>query len=171
MTWRIDWKASDSSVRRAQEIAKHRTKTFGNDQGNDLIGALGEVAVSRWAHSTGLLCDDAYSDPTRYREADVVLGAGRRFDVKTCAAGARWRFPQAQVDRIEAKADGVIWCEVIEATENWDVVSYAVTVLGWTRSSAIVVAPTCRDNENLRAIPDGDVLSLDALRAFVVAGE
>lgn len=97
-------------IQAAEAVSKLRVLKYKNDPLNDLIGALGEVAVSAWAVVSGIHpVDDAFKDPSRDSGADLYLGSKNvSVDVKSSSAGDIYTYPEKQISTLKAKASAVI---------------------------------------------------------------
>lgn len=123
---------------RAAAIATLRSARYPNSgpYGSNAIamhetGALGEVAVVRWAESLDLAVENLAEVPEMDRHPDAVI-AGVRVEVKTFSART-WTSRQAtisayQLDSIRRKAEVLVFCKALppSAAGTTD-----VEVVGW----------------------------------------
>lgn len=132
-----------SQVDLAFDVAKERTKKYGNDPWNDQIGALGEVAVAVWATREGVVpVDEAFRDPSRDSDADLYLGQPKlSIDVKSSCDGDAYVFPEKQVGGLTTKAAGVVWCGVYPIASGWAITGFEVLLLGWSSAQEVSNAP------------------------------
>ena len=107
---------------------------YQNTNDSHFRGKIGELACVRWAVDIGICCDATILDPTRMRDADLILGTPPtqlRVDVKTWNT----RFWQdlgrcvavTQMPSMRAKADAAIWC----TTDSCIALGTQVEIVGW----------------------------------------
>lgn len=141
---------TDDELRQATELAEATLRLFGNARGHytnnlnsHLRGKLGEIACARWLTTNGVRIEPVFCDTKRMRECDIIASdvATLRLDVKTWDeahwAGLGRCVAADQLGKLEAKADGVLWC----VSSSKLVAGMRVGLSGWSSTADIRAAP------------------------------
>lgn len=116
---------------------------YNNTLNSHLRGKLGEIAAESWLASNAVKTDAAFRDTSRIKDADIVASSSQdlRLDVKTWDR-AYW--PEmgrcvavGQLDRLRAKADGIVWCVSPSVLDP----GTEVELVGWNTLADIAGAP------------------------------
>ncbi|MFG0256573.1 MAG: hypothetical protein ACF8GE_01590 [Phycisphaerales bacterium JB043] len=136
---------------------------YNNTPNSHLRGKIGEIACDCWLQGEGIETEAVFQDLDRMREADLVLGT-RRIDVKTWDErywGEMGRcVAVAQIERLRAKADGVLWC--VTPSELGPEIE--VEIVGWNTIDDITRAPRRTTGPAGRRQVDNYQVDLDAVR-------
>lgn len=141
---------TDDELREATELAEATLRVFGNVRGHytnslnsHLRGKLGEIACSRWLTTNGVGVEPVFRDTARMRECDIIASdtSTIRLDVKTWDQTYWAEMGRCvavdQLEKLAAKADGVLWC----VSSSQLVSGVRVELAGWSSIADIRAAP------------------------------
>ncbi|MGY1713084.1 hypothetical protein ACI78R_01365 [Geodermatophilus sp. SYSU D01106] len=161
--------AQEMGAKTFERWQRHRGH-YRNLYGSHVRGKIGEIAVEEWAHRQGIaVVESIFRDPSREREADLLLGSAL-VDVKTWDASGwpEWGrcVAPTQLPALRRKATLLVWCYVEEHRY------VDVTVAGWNTLDEIAATalrptgPAGREVLN-HQLPDSEVRPLDSLAVLL----
>jgi len=123
------------------DLFKNRPGHYTNNRNSHLRGKLGEIAATQTLVDLGMDCETLWADLTRLSDADIEVAGHFKADVKTWDA-RHWPdlgrcIAVAQIGKLKAKADLVIWCVSGSRLEP----GMIVEIQGWNPISEVERAP------------------------------
>lgn len=153
------------------QIFKSYGGHYTNHKRSHLRGKIGEIAAARWLDERSITVDGAFEDQSRISECDIVVSPpGARIEVKTWGSEFWSEMGRcvavAQLEKIQAKADLILWGTTDE---------YTVAFRGWSTIEDVAVWPVRmtgpangRKVENLQG-EEHNLRPMDELLTFIAS--